>query len=193
MSPVFPALSVAVVASVKKALPVPLVVTMFGVVMVGENSDAELESTTLPVPVTDARSATVTKPVAVKLDVIVGPLIVGDVASTTLPLPVTEARSAAVTSPVAVKLDVTVNPAIDCAAVQLLELPRLSLTVTDPVHGPLPVPPTVIVLSPPALPTDATAAAPPHDPQDGVVFEPLSKHSPAVAVPAKTAKADAVE
>ena len=175
-------------------MPAMLLLTV-KLVIVGDDKAADELRTTLPLPVTVARSAVVTKPVAVKVPVMVGLAIVGDVAKTTdEPEPVLVARSAAVTSPVAVKLELTVKPSENVAApVQVFELARLIASVTVPVYGPLPVPAIVSVVSDTGLPTEATAADPVHAPHDGAELDPLSRHSPAVTVPDRTANAEEVE
>lgn len=73
-----------------------------------------------------------------------------------------------------------------CFAVQALALARLIDATTAPVVGEM-----VNVLS--LLLTDETAAEPVQEPQVGAVEVAESKHWPAVAVPERIAKVEAVE
>jgi hypothetical protein len=73
-----------------------------------------------------------------------------------------------------------------CVDVQVFGFPKFSDAITAPVVGLI-----VSVLS--EFATELTAAAPEHEPHDGVELAPLSRHCPAVDVPAKIASVAALE
>ena len=66
-------------------------------------------------------------------------------------------------------------------------MPRFNAATTEPVVGEI----TRGLL--PSSETDETAAAPEQEPQVGGALEPERRHCAAVTVPAKIAKAEAVE